>query len=343
MKKNNIFIYAIIGIFAVLFLLYYNFSAKDVEKTYTKSGGFSRNILPVNLSLLQEYPLDPSDYQIVGISRDKIIIREYSTLELLVFKADHTKSIINLPDEIDPENISKISVDPLNEDIIEIQCQNDLKVYYYDIVNQKVQYKLNFNNYFDKLQKESLNSFYALVQGKASSELVLNLIQFDSNGKQKILKVGDIKKESMVDDGVLHLVNNKLVYINYYNNTISVIDSTLNREDIFHTIDTITTRPKTVTIRNGTITKFINAPRPVNQLSQISDGILYINSYVKSDNYSSGKDETIDVYDTRQNFKYIGSFTFERIDNKRMSDFFIKGKKLILQYPNRTLIYDFSL
>ncbi|MEN5086777.1 hypothetical protein ABE426_09940 [Sphingobacterium faecium] len=342
MKKNKLLIYAIIGSLGVLFLLYYNFSSKNVEKAYSKSGGFKRIILPVDLYLAQEYTLESSDYQIVGISRNKIILREYSTRELIVFNSDNTKSIIHLPNELNPENISKISVDPFNEEIVEIQCQNDSKVYYYNITDQKIQQIFDFNNYFDKIQKQSQNSFYAFIQGKTSSEMVLSLIQFDKAGKQKMLKESNIKKETMVDDGVLHLENSKLVYINYYNNTIGVIDSTLSREDTFHTIDTITTRPKTVTIRNGTITKFVNAPRPVNQLSQISNGMLYINSYVKSDNDNNNTDETIDVYDTNHNFKYIGSFSFERINNKRMSDFLIKGKKLIVQYPNTTLIYDFS-
>ncbi|MEC3878159.1 hypothetical protein [Parapedobacter sp. 10938] len=348
MKRHiYLIIFGIAISMAVLAFLYYNFSTNRISDQYLKNGGFERKLLSLNLSLEQKYGLNKGYYRIVGADHDKVIIHELNASNLVVFNPDHTKETIQLPNEIIPENIFSISIPPYDKKLIDIHCNNDNKIFVFDTKTQEITSIFVFTTFFEKAVRASENSFYTFIQGDKRNETILTHIQFDENGKEHIIKSSNIIRRSMTDDGILQKYNGDLLYVNYYNNTIALIDSGLNKELLYHTIDTITTEPKTVTIRNGTITKFVKAPRPVNQLVQTFDNFLFVNSYVSADNdkdnFPRGTSDLIDVYDIEDELKYVGTIYLKRIDNNRIIDFFADENTLVLQYTDKILVYDISL
>jgi len=337
------FLLGILITLGTLVILYCNFKSNNTAKNYLQAGGFHRSESDVISSLRDKFSLSDGYYDIVGIIKNKIIIREVKTPNIILLNEDKTTTTILLPENIDPKSIFDIAVDPLHDNILEIHCNNNRNVHLYDIKKDTIIKSFKFKQYFDKIIRCSQNTFYAFIPDNRSRNLVLAVIEFDEYGNDHIIETTNIVRESMVDDGMFQKYGSDLVYINYYNNKISVLDSSLTHEKYYHTIDTITSKPKTVTIKNGSIRKFLNAPRYVNQLSQISDGLLFVNSYVKSENYLSKDIDVIDIYDIKNKFSYKGSLFLKRIDNNRISDFLVSNKKLILQYPTTTVIYELSM
>ncbi|NQX43353.1 hypothetical protein SAMN05421820_116122 [Pedobacter steynii] len=349
MKKKSTYLLlaGLICSLAVLIAFYYNFSANKASQKYLKQGGFQRKPLAINLHPRNDFGLEKQFYSIVGLTGDKIIIYQMGDKNLIVFNADQTKTFLKLPAIINPQNIVNVSIHPTDPQLIDIYCNNDKKIFVFDTRSQKIKSVYKFNTYFENAIPSSDSSFFAFIQGEKQNQLILTANTFDKDGNERIAKESQIIKESMTDDGMFSRFGKNLFYVNYYNNNISVIDSTLSEEIRFHTIDTITTRPNTITIRNNTITKFIKAPRPVNQLLQIADGLLFVNSYVRADNDGENDPENendlIDVYDTKKSCKYIGTIYITRYSKEPIQDFLIQGKTLVLQYPNKTIVYDFSL
>lgn len=349
MDKKKIYFLAIglICSVAILTLLYYNFSTNKVSQEYLKQGGFNRKLLAINSTPKKSFDLEKGYYNIVGFSKDTLTIRKMNDRNLIVFYPDQTKSSLELPKIINPENVFSISFNPNNSQLIDIQCNNDRKIFVFDLKSRQVTNTYQFNTFFDKAVRTSDSSFTAFISEKDTKESMLTTIEFDREGKELNAQKSNISKVPMTDDGMLRRYGKGLIYVNYYNNNISIIDSTLSREMHFRTIDTVTTKPKTVTIRNNTITKFVNAPRPVNQLVEISNGYMFINSYVRADNDSendpNNENDLIDVYDLKNNCKYIGTIYTLKYENQSIQDFLIEDKRLVLQYPNKTVIYDFSM
>lgn len=351
MNKKNITLVAlgIIGSMAILIALYYNFSSNKADEKYLRNGGFERVRVGANMFLRREYGLEKGYYNIVGLIEGKVIVKKHQKQELIVFNRDHTKETIKIPEEIVSENIFDVLGHPAKNRLLYFVCNNDLSVFLFDIDKQKIVETFKFKHYFDKLLPATADSsFYVFRETGKESELVLSLVRFDKSGNDSVVKTSSIFKESMTDDGVFTKAgNNNLIYINFYNNRFSLIDTALINESFFKTIDTITTRPKTVTVRNNTIRKFAKAPRPVNQLVCVSNGLLFINSYASADNdidnYPESTSDVFDIYDLKNDCKYKGSLYFGRPKVGRVQDFLVKDGTLVLQYPNKTLIYDFGL
>lgn len=348
MKKKNIklLIIGVIGALSVLIAFYYNFSANEASQKYLKAGGFTRKPMPINLHPRNDFGLENSFYKIVGVIGGKVIVYQMGDKNLIVFNSDQTKTFIKLPQIINPQNIFNVSIHTTDPQLIDIYCNNDKKIFVFDTKSQKIKTVFKYNTYFEKSIRASDSSFFSFIQGEKRNQLILTLNGFDKSGNEIFTKKSQVVKVSMTDDGMFSRFEKNLFYVNYYNNNISVIDSSLNKENHFHTIDTITTKPNTISIRNNTITKFIKAPRPVNQLSQISEGRLFVNSYVRADNDGENDPENesdlIDVYDVKNACRYLGTIYITRYSKEAIQDFLIQGKRLILQYPNKTIIYDFS-
>jgi len=345
-KQSAFFIIALLISLIILGLLYFNFKSNEIPSAYLKQGGFNRKVLGYSQHSLLKYELIKGYYNIVGISDKRIIIHECYTANLTILDPNKTNTIIKLPSEINPKNIFAISINPYNSSLLDIDCGNDGKIFTFDINKGKLADTYKFDFYFEKPVRASKDSFYCFFMGKTENIYNLGLVKFDAHKKAYIAKQSDISKVSMTDDGIFQKNNNDLIYLNYYNNNIMVTDSSFAKEVSYKTIDTITTRPKTVTLRNGTITKFLSAPRPVNQLMQISNEYLFVNSYVKADNDDldiNPKHPTdfIDVYDMKANYSYKGTIYLDMIEKgDRMQSFFIQGNKLIAQYSNCTVVYE---
>ena len=347
MKKNKIIFLAGTACSLLLLLfLYYNFSYKNSRDEYLKNGGFTRTKLSSRLSSPETHNLINGQYTVVGIVDGKIMIREFLKENLIMLQANNAKDTINLPNIIHQKDVFSISLNPFDKNVVDIQCNNDNKIFEFDIKKRSVIHTYDFGHYFYKAIRASKNSFYALIQSD-KSKAGLVLVNFDQNGRPtNTSKSNLLTIDAMSEDGTLIKSNAKLIYANYYNNKFSIVDSSLKKISAYKTIDTVTVLPKTVNIKNNTITKFVNQPRPVNQLVRVSDKFLFVNSYVKADNdlHSDAENsETIDVYDINNRYKYKGTIYIKRQENNRVQDFLVQGNKLILQYPNKTFSYEFSI
>lgn len=345
-KKNITFLIGTIASLILLGLLYYNFSSNRSREDYLKNGGFNRSELSAKLTLDSDYDLDEGYYGIVGLVGDKILIREYDKSSLLLLSEGNLKETVLLPDTIDGKDVFYISMNPFKDHHIDVQSNNSNKIFEFDIDRQKIVSSYHFKKYFYKAIRASADSFYSLVQNDDMEKVGLALIKFDKSGNSSNIQNGKFNIDAMSEDGSLIKTALGLVYINYYNNQISVIDSTLTDILPYNTIDTITELPKTINIKNNTITKFIKQPRPVNQLVRASKNYLFINSYVKADNESEvnpDNSETLDVYEIHNKYKYKGTIYLKRHDGNRVQDFLIENNRLIVQYPNKTLSYELSL
>ncbi|QRY57218.1 hypothetical protein [Sphingobacterium siyangense] len=347
-KQSAFLIIALLISLIILGLLYFNFKSNKAPNAYLKQGGFNRKVLGYSQRSLYKYELKKGYYNIVGILGERIIIHECYTPNLTILDSNKANTIIKLPSEINPNNIFAISINPYNSSLLDIECGNDGKIFTFDISTAKLTDTYKFNFYFEKPVRASKDSFYCFVMGKKENLYNLALVKFDPQKQAYIVRQSDISKVAMTDDGIFQKNNNDLIYVNYYNNNIMVIDSSFAKVVQYKTIDTITTRPKTVTLRNGTITKFLSAPRPVNQLMQTSREYLFINSYVKADNDDldinpQHPTDFIDVYDMNTNYSYKGTIYLDRIEKgDRMQSFFIQGNKLIAQYSNCTVVYELN-
>jgi len=345
MKKSTIaFLAATICSLLLLVYLYHNFSSNNARGAFLKNGGFKRNNLSVNFKIKNEYDLSEGNYNVVGMLDDKIIIKEFETGSLILLTEDNLKSEVSLPGFIKQRGVNNLSINPFEKNVVDIKCNGT--VFEFDVTKRKIGKSYNFKNFYYKALRASKNSFYAISQIDTTSKAGLILAQFDANGELVNARNSGLVIDPMRQDGNLIIANSDLIYINYYNNNISKIDSSFKTLSTYKTIDTITVLPRTVNIKNNTITKFVNQPRPVNQLVRATSTYLFINSYVKADNdaeSNSLNSETIDVYDIKNSDKYKGTIYVKKSNNNRVQDFFVRDNKLILQYPNKTLSYEFSL
>ncbi|SFC72592.1 MauE/DoxX family redox-associated membrane protein [Flavobacterium phragmitis] len=124
---------------------------------------------------------------------------------------------------------------------------------------------------------------------------------------------------------------NRTVYTYYYRNQYIVIDSNGNLEYSANTIDTTTkAKIKVAHLKNNTQRKLSAPALTVNAYTAVCENLLFVNSKV-SGRFESDKlweqSFIIDVYDLNTK-SYLMSFSIYKIDNKKMSSFFVTSDYL---------------
>src|SRR5690606_21747897 len=112
-----------------LVILYCNFKSNNTPKNYLHAGAFHPSESNVISSLRDKFSLSDGYYDIVGSIKNKIIIREVKTPNIILLNEDKTTTTILLPENIDPKSIFDIAVDPLHDNILEIHCNNNRNVH----------------------------------------------------------------------------------------------------------------------------------------------------------------------------------------------------------------------
>lgn len=147
-------------------------------------------------------------------------------------------------------------------------------------------------------------------------------------------------------DGMMEYdsVSGQLVYVQYYRNGISLIDSGLSAMRSFPTIDTVLRgRMQTGHYDQGGSSQYGgSAPQfIVNWQCFMGEGRIYVNSLLRADNESASDFETysaIDVYDLVTK-KYLYSWHLPRLNGKRMYSFYVRRDRVVASYPGGVVTY----
>jgi hypothetical protein len=143
--------------------------------------------------------------------------------------------------------------------------------------------------------------------------------QYGGTGLPSFRRQTNAKSEGLAEDGLISYSNDihALVFCQFYNGLYKVIDSSLSKMNIYHTIDTIhvnNTVMGTTEKDHKTRLSFSSPQYTVNDASTTSEGMLFVESILKADNQSdaSFKDScTIDAYNLLDK-TYRYSFTIPK-------------------------------
>lgn len=135
------------------------------------------------------------------------------------------------------------------------------------------------------------------------------------------------------NDGILvHEENSEyLSFIQFYNNKVTLFDTAFNVKGIFNTIDTcvfpgIQLRKDSNGVTNSAPPRMVNGP------SAVSNGILYIHSYLRADNEKQNRGLiVIDRYDQRTG-RYINSFYLPPTPGKNLIGLYVSNDLLYALY-----------
>ena len=322
--------------------LYYNYKSNNLTKEFLKNGGFRRIKDSKIVKLSAEYNVPNDIYDLVDLDTvGNLIVKPYGKSEIWLFNNNQLNSKIALPKIMKSASITKISKNSFQNNTIDLQCPNDRVIYSFNLLNKKLS-NITFSDYVDKIVFVKNDEIVSFRSENSANFSKIHHTKI-TNGKEESLGKSDFMLHEMSEDGVLERYHKDLLYINFYNNKVYVIDSLLTKKQVFKTIDTITTKPATVSIKNKTITKFIHAPRVVNRIMAVSGDLLYINSLVKSDNDKDedfNKNSLIDIYDLKQGGIYKKTIYIPKYNKEYFTDFIIKEKMLVLAYSDKIIKYE---
>jgi len=163
-----------------------------------------------------------------------------------------------------------------------------------------------------------------------------NIIQWENGVSEKHNDGG------IITDGLLHYdsLTHLLAYINFYRNLFLCLDTNLNLVYKGHTIDTF----RTVATRNLPGEQRYSGGKPsrlINWENCVADGLLYNNSWIKSDNESIDnfkRNSVIDVYRLSDG-QYEKSFYIPAFKGERLYRFWIFGDRIIVLYKHYIVAY----
>ena len=350
MKTKNGNVFLLIGIAIVCLItgfLYYHFKSNKLAETFFKGGGFKRSQTAWTLSLTKDYDLPRGYYSVVTYDQGDVLFRDYSKKEDVSFNKDYSKSTFHLPipGTIPISNIFRITQNTVDPSLFDIQCSNNSEMFSVDLRNNKTAATYHFNRYFEKAIRLTDSTFACMVQGDQQNYMRPVIISF-IHGRDSIIKKSPVNILAMSEDGMFVKHKDELIYLSSYNHNFYVLDSNLDKKYMGKTIDTITILPKTISLRNNTITKFIKQPQIVNQFCIVVGDTLIVNSKIKADNDDPGyfwKNNVLDMYDLKHGGKYAGTIYADKYKGEELQDIYLQNGKLLLMYADKLLVYDVSL
>ncbi len=350
MKTKNGNMLLLTGIAIVCLItgfLYYHFKTNKLAENFFKGGGFRRSQTAWTLSLNKDYDLPRGYYSVVAYDQGNVLFRDYSNKTVTSFNKDYSKSVypLPIPTTIPVTNVFRISQNTVNPSLYDIQCSNNDQLFAVDLQNKKMAATYQFSHYYEKAIRLTDSSFACIVQGDGPTHMQPVIFSF-MHGKDSITRKSPLNLVSMSEDGMFVKHKDELIYLNSYNHNFYVLDSNLNQKYIGNTIDTITILPKTVSLKNNTITKFIKQPQPVNQFCMVVGDTLVVNSRIRADNDDPqvfGKSIVLDLYDLKHGGKYSGTIYMDKYKGQELQDIYLGHRKLLLTYPDKLIVYDVSL
>lgn len=347
-KSGNSLLLAGIAIVCLITgFLYYHFKTNKLAEKYFKGGGFQRSRTAWTLSLNKEYDLPKGYYSVVAYDQGDVLFRDYSKKEVISFNKDYSKTVypLPIPGTIPIANIFRITQNTVEPSFFDIQCSNNSELFTVDLRNKRTVASFQFNRYFEKAVRLTDSSFACMVQGDQQNYMRPVIFSFE-HGKGGITKTSPLNLVAMSEDGMFVRHKDELIYLNSYNHNFYVLDSNLEIKYPGKTIDTITVLPRTVSLRNNTITKFIKQPQMVNQFCIVVGDTLIVNSKINADNDDPQvfwKSIVLDMYDLKHGGKYSGTIYTDKYKGQELQDIYLQNGKLLLMYPDKLLVYDVAL
>jgi hypothetical protein len=148
-------------------------------------------------------------------------------------------------------------------------------------------------------------------------------------------------------DGMLHYDNatGKAIYLYYYRNQYMVMDTSMNLLYRGNTIDTVShAQISGDTISSESSYTMGSPPVTVNEVSCVSNGLLFVKSPLLSKNEEEGifkLQSVVDVYDLK-NGTYKFSFYIPKFNGKSFRDFKVAGDKLFVLYDQHLEINELN-
>jgi hypothetical protein len=344
----------LLGVFfiAVLILIIISSNFNNSTKTlFLKNKGFKRNLLyPLTIELIEKINLNTDEYKILGYDENKIILFGQSNKTLLSISSDipvNENKTITIDSIIKKKiEINNVTYDSISNEVI-IFSSLEGKIYKYNIKNNKLTNSININMPFSKGLIIDSEKYILTQQYRKEIKFTFNGFTYDSMFK-KLEKNGlesNLILNNMVDDGELLKNNDNFLFISYYKNSVYLISPSLKSLFKFNLIDTVNVGPLvSFSGTNGTgILKYTSPLRICNPHFCTYNLNLYVHSLVIADNdidKEFKKNNIIDVYDLKNQGKYIGTYSLPKLDNKELKDFLIYGKKIFFVYENKLLIYE---
>lgn len=156
-------------------------------------------------------------------------------------------------------------------------------------------------------------------------------VAIENNISEKNNDAGISTDGALRYDSKTHLIT----YTFYYRNTFMCLDTNLNLKYLGHTIDTInTSQTKIEKVLSGTAITNTTPKRFINSKISVSNGLMFNNSNLKSDNENPEDFErksVIDVYDIKTG-KYKISFYLSNMENEKMTHFKVIDDIVIVLY-----------
>lgn len=290
----------------------------------------------------------PADrFKIAGLMGDNIFLQEKKDIVNVLMLNLHSKSkkIIKLGLERQIENTKHSSFKLYIDSSRFFLISSDLSIIYEGFTNgwKADKVKSTFE-YLAEVKPLGGGSFLVRVFNKTYG-FILGKWTKSSDRLQLFPELLNIQNnEPLSTDGMIHYDSktSKIVYIHYYNNNITCLDTNFNLLFITKTIDTIAkSKIKTNrTITTGDIT-MATPPLTVNKRSCVSNGYLFVNSSLMATNENIeyfNRSSVIDVYSLK-NGKYKLSFYISPSKGDKLKEFKVDKKMLVVLYEHSLHVY----
>jgi hypothetical protein len=191
-------------------------------------------------------------------------------------------------------------------------------------------------------------SFAVKSTSSLTNENVLGRIKADSPYVK--FTPGILQKQidgQFCTDGMLHYdsATGKIIYLYYYRNQYMVMDTSMNLVYRGNTIDTVShAQISGATISSEKTYTMGSPPVTVNEISCVSNGLLFVRSPLLSKNETAGifkRQSVVDVYDLK-NGTYKFSFYVPKLNGKNFRDFKVAGNKLFVLYDQHLEINELN-
>lgn len=341
--KNPYYLFIALTISTVVIILVglNKYSSINDEKN-----GFERIFMDSKPALIKEAPLQDRIHTIGGVTPTSIYLSTNDPEKLIQLDWNFTtKGIISykLPEKKRVTTAFKVNVDSPYVEIEAPNLSSILKLSLPDTIPSRHKIRQSF----DRAIKISTSDYVFKGWDSTYSKITFRKHNLDNSEYYEAKNDANVQAAGIADDGLFYFdtATKSVIYTHFYSNKLIILDTNLNLKNSFSTIDTFTQYQATsATIRTGakkSFTQFSKPPRFVNRKFCVSNGKIYINSSVKSDNELKDDYENnfvIDIYDLRT-MKYLKSFYLPRPDKDKLIDYVIKGDVFVAVYTSKIISY----
>lgn len=350
MKRSQLKILAgcMLSCLAALFVLY---ATSSVSKEIYR-GPFTRTMLPDSgVVKISELNLGYNSYYIAGLSNGSIHLANYaSPLHTISLKYDLEDSLHNtilipgLDSIVKPQRIITIVDSPY------FYVTHGINPYLFrgKIGAWKAERFMADSAYFVEAVPINRSSFILRSYSKRSN--AYELAKENSSAPYFEFKYGILEKQGeglFSSEGKINYSKqeNKVVYTYTYKNSFTVLDTLLNINNVYHTIDTFShVNIKAASIKSQNSSMLSAPPTVVNVRSIVAGDRIFIQSNIldrtgDKERFLNGA--TIDIYSIK-NGTYMASI-YLRQDQKKLSDFKVFQGRLVAIFDDTIVVYKIKI